>query len=74
MADMVTEEGRSYLCRTATYGSQVNLSIFEDGKRLFEGEVLQRESDFEGLDFSMNTNESMWSSSVVDKVEIILQE
>lgn len=75
LADMVTEEGRSYLCRTSTFGSgsQVNLSIFEDGKRLFEGEVLQREPDFEGLDFSMTANETTWSATVVDKVKIDLK-
>ncbi len=72
LADMVTEEGRTYLCRTAFYGSQVNLSIFEDGNRVFEGEVLQPESDFEGLDFSLAANETTWFESVVDKVEIQL--
>jgi len=74
LADMVTEEGRSYLCRTSTFGrgSQVNLSIFEDGNRVFEGEVLQPESDFEGVDFSLTANETDWFASIVDKVEIQL--
>lgn len=74
LADLVTKGAKSYLCRTAVFGSQVNLSVFENGSRVFEGEVLQRESDFEGLDFSMTTNETTWSASITDQVEIYLNQ
>ena len=75
MADFITVEERSYLCCTAIYGSQVNLTVFEDGNRVFEGEVLQTGKGydgFEGIDFLMSTNELIGAASVMDKVEIIL--
>lgn len=70
LADVVTDGERCYICYTDIDLSKVNLVVFEDGKRVFEGEVFQQESEFDGLDFSVNSNEFYERSSRVDKLEI----
>ena len=75
LADMVTDGERSLLCYTDIYLSRVKLAVFEAGSMVFEGEVLQKEYGFDGLqDFSMNVNETNWWEWVADKIEITLTE
>lgn len=71
MADFVTDGERMYLCYTDMDYNKVRLVVFEDGQRLFEGELLEREHTPERLqDFSMNLNETTENLSVLDKLEI----
>lgn len=73
LADMVTDGERSLLCYTDIYLSRVKLSVFEAGSMVFEGEILQQEYGFDGLqDFSMNVNEANWREWMADEIEITL--
>lgn len=68
--DIMTEGGRTYLCYSkeiyepagdeSSYvgGDMVRLVVFEQGNRVFEGEIRLQKELFEVLqDFSLNTNE-----------------
>lgn len=68
--DIMEEGGRTYLCYSKQFyepaeeeysyaeGNLVRLVVFEQGNRVFEGEIrLQKESDDVLQDFSLNTNE-----------------
>ncbi len=70
-ADFMTVGERMYLCYTDIDFNKVRLAVFEDGQRIFEGELLEREYEPDGLrDFSANTNGEVWKNSVLDKLEI----
>ena len=74
-ADFMTVGERVYLCYTDIEYNKVRLVVFEAGQRIFEGELLEREYEPDGLrDFSANTNREVWKVSVLDKLEISLEE
>ena len=73
-ADFITVGERMYLCYTDIDYNKVRLVVFEAGQRIFEGELLERESGSEELrDFSMGSNETTGYLSVLDKLEISLE-
>lgn len=72
-ANFMTVGERMYLCYTDIDYNKVRLAVFEEGQRIFEGELLEREYEPDGLqDFSANTNGEVWKVSVLDKLEISL--
>ena len=73
-ADFIAVGERMYLCYTDIDYNKVRLVVFEAGQRIFEGELLERESGSEELrDFSMGSNETTGYLSVLDKLEISLE-
>ena len=74
MADLISEGDRMYLCYTDIDYNRVRIVVFENGQRIFEGELLEREYGSEELrDFSMSLNETTGYLSVLDKLEISLE-
>ena len=72
-ADFVTDGKRMYLCYTDINYNKVRLVVFEEGQRLFEGELLERGNRPDGLkDLSMSLNETTENLSVLDTLEISL--
>lgn len=73
-ADFMIVGERMYLCYTDIELNKVRLAVFEAGQRIFEGELLEREYEPEGLQgFMSGTNEEIWKISVPDKLEITIE-
>lgn len=73
-ADFMMVGERMYLCYTDIDYSKVRLAVFEAGTRIFEGELLEREVEPEGLQgYMSDMNEEIWKVSVLDKLEILME-
>lgn len=77
IADLVSDGTKTYLCYAwmGTGWAQARLAVFENGDRVFEGEVL-RESTFDSellQDFSLASNEERFIEVFPEKVEITLK-
>ena len=73
LADICFVGDKVYLgyASVATGWFQVEMIVFEDGNRVFEGELLKEEFGYHPLsDFSMRTNEENEVDSVPEKIKI----
>jgi len=77
LADVCFHGDRVYLSyATATTGwLQVAMSVFENGKRVFEGELLKEKfGDYPLMDFSLSSNGENKRNSIPEKIKITVEQ
>ncbi|MBQ8798946.1 MAG: hypothetical protein IJZ55_05200 [Lachnospiraceae bacterium] len=73
--DAAVKGNRTYLSYTDLYLNKVNLVVFEEGNRIFQGELLEREYDMESLyNFSMMNSYEYTIESSANRIDIRLTE